>query len=99
MKLTATASSATGDAPSSNNSDVENTIVTNPCANTTPLDLQPSNGATVPSNGTLSWSGTGSSYIIYLGPAGRPLLWSSAPPRHSFEYAGCRKRYEWRHQV
>lgn len=98
MKLTATASSATADVPSSNNSDFENTFVNNLCVNTPPLDLQPSNGSTVPATGTLSWTGTGDSYLIFLGPAGSGCsMQFGTTTGTSFDYAlAAGTAYEWR---
>ena len=98
MKLTATASSATGDDQPSNDSEFENTTVTSLCVNTTPLDLQPANGATVPISGTLSWSGTGSSYVVYLGPVGSGCSMElGTTTGNSFAYTlAAGTAYEWR---
>ncbi len=98
ITLHATASSATGDAPTSNNSNVENTTVNVVCTNTTPIDLQPSAGATAPASGTLSWSGDGSSYVVYLGPAGSGCsmeFGTTAANSLAYTLAGG-TAYEWR---
>ncbi|HYC60119.1 MAG TPA: hypothetical protein VEK79_11200 [Thermoanaerobaculia bacterium] len=64
----ATVSTTTADTAPGNNTATATTTVD--CTNTTPTNLQPANGATVAADGTLSWNGTGSSYTVFLGPAG-----------------------------
>jgi uncharacterized repeat protein (TIGR01451 family) len=40
------------------------------CPNPAPVAVSPASGATVSSRGTLSWTGSGTEYVVYLGPVG-----------------------------
>jgi uncharacterized repeat protein (TIGR01451 family) len=65
---TATASTTTPDADSTN--DQDNAVTTIQCLNTAPDHLAPANAIVVPASGTLTWNGNGQSYTVFMGPAG-----------------------------
>jgi uncharacterized repeat protein (TIGR01451 family) len=64
----ASVSTATSDPTSGNNSASATTAIN--CTHSDPVNLLPANGTTVPASGTLSWTGNGNSYTVYLGTAG-----------------------------
>jgi uncharacterized repeat protein (TIGR01451 family) len=92
---TATVSATVSDPVPSNNS--ASTSMSVACNNSVPIDLTP-NGTTVPANGTLSWSGTGDAYTVFLGPVGSGCTTefattSASSIAYSLEPG---RQYEWR---
>jgi uncharacterized repeat protein (TIGR01451 family) len=53
--------------PSNNSASATTTIA---CEHSAPVAAEPAQNATVPISGNLTWSGSGDSYVVYLGPAG-----------------------------
>lgn len=69
------------------------------CENTAPTQLAPANGITVPADGTLTWTGNGQSYTIFLGPAGNGCSTQfGTSSTESLAYSGLTPgaTYEWR---
>lgn len=64
----ANVTSTTADNYLVNNSSEADTRVS--CPNPAPVAVSPASGATVSSRGTLSWTGSGTEYVVYLGPVG-----------------------------